>query len=172
MELEQVNSQNANDCCSINSFMIPAKLSYFFTVSRRGIDTYFILFFMSLGFNAAEAGILGGLQYIGGIIGAAGWSYVADKYRKHKLLVVLLGTMAIITTSILPILGIPFGDKQRFKCSISINETIGTNNNFHTSKNHNILYLSILFLAMIGKSFDASVASFINKMVFTYYDVM
>ena len=149
---------------SINYYMVPAKVAYFFNTARREIELYLMLFFISMGLTPAEAGVINGLQYIGGFIGAPVWGFVADKFRIHKGLVIALCVMAVITTCFQPLLGIYFGDKFRYKCHVKPNKTLDNSlDEFSHSVNHNTLYYSLLFAVIIGKSFDASASSSVDS---------
>ena len=149
---------------SVNYYMVPAKVAYFFNSAKKQIKMYPMLFFITMGLNPAEAGVINGLQYIGGFIGAPLWGFVADKFRIHRGLAISLCVMAAITTCLQPLLGIYFADKFRYKCHIKPNNTLDNSlDEFSHSVNHNILYYSLLFAVIIGKSFDASASSFVDS---------
>ena len=149
---------------SVNYYMVPAKVAYFFNGAIREIESYLMLYFISMGLNPAEAGVINGLQYIGGFIGAPLWGFVADKFRIHRGLAIALCVMAAITTCLQPLLGIYFADKFRYKCHVKPNNTLDNSlDEFSHSVNHNILYYSLLFAVIIGKSFDASASSFVDS---------
>ena len=167
---EKVNGNDDDDYAedekfySINYYMIPAKVTYFFNGASIQIDSFLMMFFVSIGFNPAEAGLIAGLQYIGGIIGAPAWGFVADKLSMHRVLIMILCVMAVVTTCLQPILGIYFGNKNTFKCRFKMNNTLHTDDgDFSDSVEYNTLFYSFLFIAILGKSFDASVTSFVDS---------
>ena len=148
---------------SINYYMLPAKIAYFLNGGRTQIDKFFILFVVSIGFNPAEAGLIAGLQSIGGIIGAPAWGFIADKCRIHKVLVVVLCVLTIFSTCLQPVLGVYFGDRHRFKCPFEPNKTHQNNvDEFGNSVNHHTIFYSFLFIGIIARSFDASLTSFVD----------
>ena len=73
------------------------------------ITSYIELIVFPRGFDATDAGLLGGLMLIGGIVGCVIMSALSDKYKKHKMLLIisiLIATISlfIITFSYDPIL--------------------------------------------------------------------
>ena len=150
-------------CYSINYHMVPTKIAYFLNGARIQLDKFYIPFLVSIGFNLDEAGLIAGLQSIGGIIGAPAWGFVADKFRIHKILVLALCVLTTLTICIQPVIGIFWGDRQRLKCPFQQNQTSHNNDDrFRSFVNHYALFYSMIFIGIIARSFDASLTTFID----------
>ncbi len=62
------------------------------------ITSYIELIVVPRGFDATDAGLLGGLMLIGGIVGCVVMSALSDKYKKRKILLII--SVLIATTSL------------------------------------------------------------------------
>ncbi|MFX1453998.1 MAG: MFS transporter [Promethearchaeota archaeon] len=65
------------------------------------ITSYIELIIIPRGYGAGEAGILGGLMLLGGIIGAIVMSALSDKFKKRKILIIISILIAVISLFIL-----------------------------------------------------------------------
>ena len=71
-------------CISIDRHMLPAKISNFLNMTRFALTEYMVIFYMSIGFTASEAGWIQGLQYIGTVVAAPLWGLLADRTNAHR----------------------------------------------------------------------------------------
>lgn len=84
--------------CHINKNLLVLKLYYFFTFSGRAcIGPFFPVFFRHVGMSAQQTGIIIGLQPVARLLGAPVFGALADKYHKHKTVMLI---MLIISTTL------------------------------------------------------------------------
>lgn len=94
----------------LNKYFIILFITFFFGLGIFNfITSYIELIVLPRGFDRTDAGILGGLMLIGGIVGCVIMSTISDKYKKRKMLLIisiLIATISlcIITFSADPIL--------------------------------------------------------------------
>ncbi len=94
----------------LNKYFLILFITFFFGLGIFNfITSYIELIVFPRGFDATDAGLLGGLMLIGGIVGCVIMSALSDKYKKHKMLLIisiLIATISlfIITFSYDPIL--------------------------------------------------------------------
>lgn len=78
----------------VNKDLLPMKLMYFFFFAGYSCTLPFLpVFFRYVGMSAEKTGIILGCQTIVKFLGSPFWGAVADKFRKHKL--VMLITLAV-----------------------------------------------------------------------------
>jgi len=82
----------------LNKYFIILFITFFFGLGIFNfITSYIELIVVPRGFSAVDAGILGGLMLVGGIIGCVIMSVLSDKYKKPKLLLIISVLMATIS---------------------------------------------------------------------------
>lgn len=82
----------------INKNLLVLKLYYFFTFSGQAcIKPFFPVFFRHLGLSAQQTGMIIGLQPLARFIGAPISGALADKYRKHRVAMLV---MCIVSTAL------------------------------------------------------------------------
>ncbi|KAJ7363593.1 hypothetical protein OS493_009753 [Desmophyllum pertusum] len=92
------NQFNPRRFCRINKNLLILKLYYFFAFSGQAcIRPFYAVFFRHLGMSAQQTGIIFGLQPLGRFLGAPICGALADKYRKHRLVMLV---MFIVSTSL------------------------------------------------------------------------
>lgn len=92
------NQFNTRRFCRINKNLLVLKLYYFFAFSGQAcIRPFYAVFFRHLGMSAQQTGIIFGLQPLGRFLGAPICGALADKYRKHRLVMLV---MFIVSTSL------------------------------------------------------------------------
>ena len=75
----------------INKSLLVFKLYYFFMFSGRAcIEPFFPVFFRHVGMSAQQAGMIIGLQPVARLLGAPILGALADKYRKHKIVMLIM----------------------------------------------------------------------------------
>ncbi|KAL9968557.1 hypothetical protein ACROYT_G020665 [Oculina patagonica] len=84
--------------CHINKSLLVLKLYYFFVFSGQAcIKPFFPVFFRHVGMSAQQTGIIIGLQPVARLLGAPVFGALADKYRKHKIAMLI---MLIVSTTL------------------------------------------------------------------------
>ena len=83
----------------LNKYFIILFITFFFGLGIFNFVTSYIeLIVTPRGFDATDAGLLGGLMLIGGIIGCVIMSFLSDKYKKRKILLII--SILVATTSL------------------------------------------------------------------------
>jgi MFS family permease len=86
----------------LNRYFIILFVTFFFGLGIFNfITSYIELIVAPRGFDPTEAGILGGLMLIGGIVGCVIMSALSDKYKKRKILLIISILIATISLSII-----------------------------------------------------------------------
>lgn len=84
--------------CCINENLLVLKLYYFFAFSAQAcIKPFYPIVFRHVGMSAQQTGIILGLKPLARIIGAPVSGVLADKYRKHRLVMLV---MFIVSTTL------------------------------------------------------------------------
>lgn len=86
----------------MNKYFIILFITFFFGLGIFNFVTSYIeLIVAPRGFDATDAGILGGLMLLGGIIGCIIMSFLSDKYKKRKILLITSILIATISMFII-----------------------------------------------------------------------
>jgi MFS family permease len=86
----------------LNKYFIILFVTFFLGLGIFNFITSYIELIVSpRGFDATDAGILGGLMLIGGIVGCIIMSALSDKYKKRKILLIISILMATISLGII-----------------------------------------------------------------------
>ena len=86
----------------LNKYFIILFVTFFFGLGIFNfITSYIELIVFPRGFDATDAGILGGLLLIGGIVGCVIMSALSDKYKKRKILLIISILIATISLGII-----------------------------------------------------------------------
>lgn len=163
LTLSQINQKRIQ--CTPNYFLIPAKVCYFLKQAKFAVMEYTMLFYVNIGLNPAEAGIINGIQNIGGVIGAPVWTLVADRLKLHKTLCFVLSVMSLFTFCIQPVLPLLFADKGINQCPGNMTDEYLSLSDDSAVFNHHKLYYGLLVTSVLASSFDGSVMSFIDSAV-------
>lgn len=164
MQIEENENENQHACYKINTYMLPAKLSYLTNQARYAITDYLLLFYTSTGLSPSHAGMINGLQYVGGMVGNPLWGYVADRKGYRRLIIAFLSLMGIIAYCLQPILASSYANHTNNVCPV-MNQTANyTKENAYVdnTKNYEKLYYSLIVVALFAASFDGSIMSFID----------
>ena len=154
---EDKDTEQEATCLHVDKYMIPAKVSYFFQNGKNAIVDYLMLFYTSTGLTPSEAGLVNGLQYIGGVIGNPLWGYVADKTQHHRVIVWFLCFMAVVTLCVQPIIGGVYSPES----NICPTNRTSTSPPIHVHERTSLFY-SLLVAAILASSFDSTVDSFVD----------
>jgi MFS family permease len=85
-----------------NKYFIILFITFFFGLGIFNfITSYIELILEPRGFNATDAGVIGGLLLIGGIVGCVVMSALSDKYKKRKLLLIISIIIATLSLFII-----------------------------------------------------------------------
>ncbi len=85
-----------------NKYFLILTLIFFFGLGMFNMITSYVqLIIVPRGYNATDAGILGALMLIGGIVGCIVMSALSDKYQKRKLLIIVSAAIAMVSLLIM-----------------------------------------------------------------------
>ena len=159
--MEEENSETISDaeeekkCMQVDSYMLPAKVTCFFTSGKASLQDYMMLFYTSTGLSPSEAGFINGVQYIGGAVGNPFWSYIADNKGHHKTILLFLCFMAVVTIYAKLIISMILSPQSNF---CPRNHTLNEPTIVIPEKSH--LFYSLLFTAILASSFNSTADSF------------
>ncbi len=86
----------------LNKYFLILFITFFFGLGIFNfITSYIELIVVPRGFDATDAGLLGGLMLIGGIVGCVIMSALSDKYKKYKILLIISILLATISLFII-----------------------------------------------------------------------
>ncbi|MFX1388997.1 MAG: MFS transporter [Promethearchaeota archaeon] len=86
----------------LNKYFVILFITFFFGLGIFNfITSYIELIVVPRGFDATDAGLLGGLMLVGGIVGCIIMSALSDKFRKRKMLIIVSVLMATISLFII-----------------------------------------------------------------------
>ena len=160
----------------INQHMLSSKLTYFLNNAKYSMLEYWVLYYVSTGLNSAEAGLINGIQIIGGTIAAPLWGLLADRRGCHRTLMVLLCLAAMITTVVQPFLSERYGDDCKMVCRHRMNVLNDTayldcrrrsgefmSSTVSSGNNNIVLFYSLLLASSVASVFDGSILSFVDS---------
>lgn len=163
----------------IDRSTLVAKLTNFLHGAKSSaVEPYLILFYLSIGLNPFEAGLVGGFRLFGMIMGGVFWGFVADYKKQYRLTIAIVCIGSIIAMGLQPLLSVWFGDKKRNMCPPRADNTNATLFNGSTrltneafrwmsrsSKNSSTsrLFYAMLFINIISKFFEGSHVGFIDS---------
>ena len=82
-------------CFSINQDLLVFKLYYLFTFSAKAcLEPFLSVFMRHLGMSAEQTGIIIGIKPVASFLGSLLWGALADRYRKHRTVMLLMCTMS------------------------------------------------------------------------------
>ncbi len=82
--------------------IVPFSFYFLYFAAFASLLPYFVLFYQSLGFNGAEIGLLTGIPPLITLVGAPFGTGLADRTRRHKLIMGLGLGVAIVVAILLP----------------------------------------------------------------------
>ena len=161
--------------------MLPAKISYFINNARYSIGDYLVLFYVQAGLSPTEAGLVNGLQHLGGMFAAPLFGFLADKYGFHRLITICLCLTSIIAVCIQPYFTLTYGAPDNNYCprrianitlqdnvtSSFVGNGVGDDVMDGETTQDKPLFYSLLVSAIVASSFDGSIMSFNEAGVLT-----
>lgn len=137
----------------IDTTCIPDKVSYMIEEMRFACHLPFLItIFTSFGLDKSQAGLIAGLRLIGTIIGNSFWGMLADKTKKHKLIVLVQVSFASILFCSQPLISMRYSNKLTNRCSrqaphngflamtnTSMDNNSSSSNNFNSTLNSTIV---------------------------------
>lgn len=148
----------------VDTYMLPAKITYFFSTGKEGSILPFIMpFLVGIGLTPAEAGLIVGVRLIGMILGGPFWGYIGDKYQNHKHLMLIIVTSSVILIGGQPFISMKLGDPTKNICPLKTAESNNTATD--TDKNDGeVSYVSLRFFVMmfiniVASFFDGNITS-------------
>lgn len=156
----------------IDKYMLPCKVTYFFTLGKdASFHPYILPFLIGTGLSTKQAGLISGIRVIGMILGGLLWGYIGDKRKNHKQIMIILIAMSLIFISGQPLVSIFVGDKKKNIC-----QTVHKNAPSSSSSNSSSTFVEIqendgyssmgffvmLFLNIIGSFFDGSILNMVD----------
>ena len=163
---EQVSRQN---WYSIDRSMIIPKVAYACTTATIScFEPYLLLILISVGLNPTDAGLVGGLRFIGGFIGGNVWGLIADYKKCHRLIIFIVCVGAFLSMGAQPFLIMWLGISSGNKC-LKANGNVSTGNSTleQESINENIneknLFYSMLIVNTMVKFFDSAYRGFLDS---------
>ena len=164
--LESMSAENGGKTCSVNSYMIPAKLAYLFEEAHSAINEYLALFYISSGINAADAGVINGTRILGGIFTAPLWGLLADKTQRHKIVATIVCAISLLVICLQPLFAEIYGDPHKTVCPYKkrFNEThskkFSSNGNIYDHQK--ALFHSLLVVSIIASIFEGNILGFVD----------
>ena len=147
---------------AIDTYMLSSKISYILVLAKQSYSPYMILYLTSIGLNPSEAGIITGFRFLGTLIGAPIWGYIADYKNMHRVLITILCLLSILFTCSQPFISYPIAKKDINVCPYTGNISF-TKLNVHT-KNTNLFY-TMLSINIMSALFDGSIIGFVDSAV-------
>ena len=156
-----------------------AKLTNFLHGAKSSaVEPYLILFYLSIGLNPFEAGLVGGFRLLGMIMGGVIWGFVADCKKQYRLTIAIVCIGSIIAMGLQPLLSVWVGDKKRNVCPPRADKNNATLFNVSTPltnetfrwmpraseySSRSRLFYTMLFINIISKFFEGSHVAFIDS---------
>lgn len=133
-------------------------------MAKFTIVDYIILFYVNAGLSPSEAGFASGLHNFAAMIGAPLWGLLADKFKIHRPLCIILGVLALLTMCVQPFLATFYGRKHVNVCKIKVNRSIELHPALEDEEdiNHKTFYYGLLATSIIASSFDSAVMNFVD----------
>ena len=158
--------------------MLPCKAVYFLLLAKEiALRMNLVLFLASIGVSKSQAGLIVGLRLVS-VIGFSPFvGMISDKYRIHRLMIVLCSLIAFIFNALQPFLAYKFGSKTFLYCQSSTkvnrNSTIGNLNmtsqqlptessSINNTFDAQVLFWVMLAVNLIQALFDGSLDAFID----------
>lgn len=101
----------------INRHMLSSKFAYFFEYAKEGSHwPYLVLFYVSIGLDPAQAGLVSGLRFIGGLLGGPICGWIADRTGRHRVIAMTICWLAAATNLLQPAVSLLVGDHSKNTC--------------------------------------------------------
>lgn len=172
---------------SVDLQTLSMKMAFFSEGWRRGCHwPFMIVFFVDLGLTKSQAGFVNGLRLIGSLLSGSLWGMVADKSKKHRLIVLVQTLGGITFMSFYIIVDIYLRKNSRGISSEENNQTFPveqqnltgnissqySSNDDSDSKNNTALFWTLLFLNVLVTFFDGNLTGFVDTGVIRKMDLL
>ena len=145
-------------------YLFPAKVAYVFRLAKFSFYEFITVFYVNIGFNAAQAGKLIAFQNLGGMIGAPLFGLVVDKWKLHRILFLILGILSMVAICFQPILPLLLSGQQN-ACPVKVNQTLSEDSGSIPINNPSYLYYSLVVTCIIALLFDSHVMSSVDSII-------
>ena len=154
----------------IDDSMIVAKLAFVCSSATfSSFEPYLLLILISVGLDPFDAGLVGGLRFIGGVIGANIWGLIADYKKCHRLIVFIICSGALLSMGAQPFVILWLGTSSGNVCRKGDNNNQSTGNytiekarnNENVNEKH-LLYAALLVNTIV-KFFDCAYKGFLDS---------
>ena len=115
-EDKETNCESSNEDLSkrkwysIDTSMIVPKMAFACSSATFScVEGYLLLILISVGLDPVDAGLVGGLRFIGGFIGGNIWGLIADHKKCHRLVLFIVCAGALLSMGAQPFLILWFG---------------------------------------------------------------
>ena len=170
----EMSAQNDKRTCTVNLYMIPAKLAYLLEEAHAAINQYLFLFYISIGLDVVNAGVINGAKILCGIITAPLWCLFADKTQRHKTTATITCVVGILVICLQPLFAEMYGDPHKTLCPHRSNKTFNESHfkkfsdpvvisNGNLNPQHKASFHSILVISIIAAIFQGSIVSFLDS---------
>ena len=162
----------------VDFYCLPDKVAYMLQEMRYASNLpYLFTLFTSFGVTQSQAGIILGVRLVGTVIGNSVWGIIADKSKRHRLIVFVQVVMALLLFLSQLFISMTFGDPGSNQCPgkpSNVSATSSKNNsnsvgdttrNLYTEEDRTVLFWIILFVNVAICFFEGSIASFLDVAV-------
>lgn len=106
-----------------------------------------------MGLDPSQAGLICGLQFIGGLIGGPIWGLIADKSTKYQLVTKVICCLSIFTVCLQPVITVLAGDPAKNTCPLNMTVNSTTEKAREAEKQHYLIIILIV-VTIIGSFFN------------------
>ena len=153
----------------VDNSMIVAKLAFVCSSATfSSFEPYLLLILISVGLDPFDAGLVGGLRFIGGVIGANIWGLIADYKKCHRKIVFIICSGALLSMGAQPFVILWLGTSSGNICPKGNNNQSTGNytmkkawNNENVNEKH--LFYAMLLVNTIVKFFDSAYKGFLDS---------
>ena len=153
----------------IDNSMVVAKLAFVCSSATfSSFEPYLLLILISVGLDPFDAGLVGGLRFIGGVIGANIWGLIADYKKCHQIIVLIICSGALLSMGAQPFVILWLGTSSGNVCPTGNNNQSTGNytmekawNNENVNEKH--LFYAMLLVNTIVKFFDSAYKGFLDS---------
>ena len=154
---------------SIDTSMIVPKMAFACSSATFScIEGYLLLILISVGLDPVDAGLVGGLRFIGGFIGGNIWGLIADHKKCHRLVLFIACSGALFSMGAQPFLIFWLGTNSGNTCSVTNSSLLSGNStvekgNVSGNINERHLFYAMLIVNTIVNFFDSAHKGFIDS---------
>ena len=153
----------------IDSSMIVSKLGFLCVAATfASTEPYLLLILISVRLDPVDAGLVGGLRFIGGFIGGNIWGFIADYKKCHRLVLLIVCSGALLSMAAQPFLILWLGTNAGNTCSKpNTNHSFGNSTlvkgKINKTTNEKHLFYAMLMVNFMVKFFDSAYRGFLDS---------